>query len=297
MDGERHRSGSGGERARSGRPGRVGVCLTSGFFGFFAHTGFVLALERLGIRPVAATGSSAGAIVAALWASGRDGPEIRDRLLPLRRAEFWDLASPLDWLRGPPGLLRGDAMQRLLEKHLACRTFEECRFPVAVNAFNVGARRATYFRSGPLAPAVRASASLPGLFQPARIAGGWYLDGGFVEKTPLAPLLERGDVDVVLVHHLRSTSAPALAGRPGVLDVLRSALETLRGRLDETLLAAAERSGKRLVVVEPDPPRVDPFHLERGAAALEAAREHALRALGAGATATAAPADAAGRSA
>jgi NTE family protein len=258
---------------------RVGVCLTSGFFGFFAHTGFVLALEELGLRPAAVTGSSAGAIVGAMWASGRSGSEIRDRLLGLRRAEFWDLAPALDWLRGPPGLLRGRAMERLLGVHLACRTFEECAFPVAVNAFDIAARRPVYFRTGPLAPAVRASASLPGMFQPAHVDGRWYLDAGFVEKTPVAPLLERDDVDVVLVHHLRSAAAPALGGRPRPLDVLRAAYEALRGRLDESILAAAQRSGKKLIVVEPDPPRVDPFRLERGAAALEAARTHALRAL------------------
>jgi NTE family protein len=259
---------------------RVGVCLSSGFFGFFAHAGFALAVEELGLCPAAATGSSAGAIVAALWASGRSAAEIRDRLLGLRRAEFWDPAPPLDWLRGPPGLLRGEAMQRLLERHLACRTFEECRFPATVNAFDVGARRAVRLATGALAPAVRASSSLPGLFQPVQFDGRWLLDAGFVEKTPLEPLLERPDVDVVLVHHLRSASAPLLAGRPRPLDVVRAALEALRGRLDEALLAAAERHGKRVVVVEPDPPRSGPFQLDRGPAACEAARTHALRVLG-----------------
>jgi NTE family protein len=259
---------------------RVGVCLSSGFFGFFAHAGFALALEELGLHPVAVTGSSAGAIVAALWASGRPAAEIRDRLLALRRTEFWDPAPPLDWLRGPPGLLRGEAMQRLLERHLACRTFEECRFPVTVNAFDVGARRAVHLSAGPLAPAIRASSSLPGLFQPVRLDGRWLLDAGFVEKTPVEPLLARPDVDLVLVHHLRSGSAPVFSGRPRPLDVARAALEALRGRLDEALLAAAERSGKRLVVVEPDPPRSGPFRLDRGPAALEAARTHARRVLG-----------------
>jgi len=259
---------------------RVGVCLSSGFFGFFAHAGFALALEELGVRPAAASGSSAGAIVAALWASGRSAAEIRDRLFSLRRAEFWDPAPPLDWFRGPPGLLRGEAMERLLERHLACRTFAECRFPVTVNAFDVGLRRAVRLSAGPLAPAVRASASLPGLFQPARVDGRWLLDAGFVEKTPVEPLLERPDLDVVLVHHLRSASAPARVGRPGPLDVARAAFEALRGRLDEALIEAATRGGRRLVVVEPDPPRCGPFRLDRGPAALEAARTHALRVLG-----------------
>ncbi len=259
--------------------GRVGVCLTSGFFGFYAHAGFVLALEERGIRPVAVTGSSAGAIVGAMWASGRSGEEIRDRLLGLRRADFWDLAPVWDWLRGPPGLLRGDAMARLVAEHLACARFEDCRFPVVVNAFDVAARRPVCFRAGPLAPAVRASASLPGLFQPAYIDGRWYLDAGFVEKTPVAPLLERDDVDTVLVHHLRSAAAPAFAGPPKPWHVLRAAFEALRGRLDEALLAAAQRSGKRLIVIDPDPPAVDPFRLDRGPLALESARRHALRAL------------------
>lgn len=258
---------------------RVGVCLSSGFFGFFAHAGFVLALEQIGVRPAAAAGSSAGAIVAALWASGRSAAEIRDRLLGLRRAEFWDLAPPLDWLRGPPGLLRGEAMQRLLERHLGCRTFEECRFPVTVNAFDVRERRAVRLSAGPLAPAVRASSSLPGLFQPARLDGRWLLDAGFVEKTPVEPLLERPEIDLVLVHHLRSAAAPAPAGRPGPLDLARAALEALRGRLDEALLAAATRRGKRIAVVEPEVPRCGPFRLERGPAALEAARAHAVRVL------------------
>jgi len=285
MDGTDDRRGAAtGNGAAAGRTGplcNVGVCLTSGFFGFYAHTGFVLALERLGVRPVAVTGSSAGAIVGALWASGREGTEIRERLLGLRRTEFWDLAPALDWLRGPPGLLRGQAMQRLLERHLACRTFEECRFPVVVNAFDVAARRSVWLRSGSLAPAVRASASLPGLFQPAYIAGRWYLDAGFVEKTPVGPLLERPDIELIIVHHLRSAAAPTFSGRPKPLDLLRSAFEALRGRLDDALLSAAQRSGKKLIVVEPDPPRVDPFRLDRGALALEAARAYALRILSA----------------
>jgi NTE family protein len=270
--------GASGADLRPARP-RLGVCLSSGFFGFYAHAGFVLALEELGIRPAAATGSSAGAIVAALWASGRSGAEIAERLCGIRRADFWDPAPVLDWLRGPPGLLRGEAMERLLREHLACATFEECRFPVAVNAFDLAARRPVLFESGALVPAVRASASLPGLFQPTHLDGRWLVDAGFVDKTPVAPLLERPDTDVVIVHHLRSAAAPPFAGRPGPLDLLRAMLETLRGRLDEATLAAARQSRKRLVVVEPDLPLVHPFRLDRGPRALEAAREQALAAL------------------
>ncbi len=260
---------------------RVAFCLSSGFFGFFAHAGFVMAVEELGLRPAAVSGSSAGAIVAAMWASGRAGAELRDRLVSIRRADFWDPVGPLEWLRGPPGLLRGDSMERLLREHLACDAFERCRFPAFVNAFDIAARRAVTFSSGPLVPAVRASASLPGLFRPARVGGRWYLDGGLVEKTPVTPLLALPDVDLVVVHHLRSASGPPLPPNPGAIDIFRAAVAALRGRLDEAILEAAARSGRRLIVVEPDVPRVGPFALDRGPAAVEAARAHALRALAA----------------
>jgi len=267
-----------GEARAEGSGPRIGVCLSSGFFGFFAHAGFALAMEELGLRPAAAAGSSAGAIVAAMWASGRSGAEMRERLAAIRRSDFWDPTGPIDWLRGPPGILRGDAMERLLDEHLACATFEACRFPVAVNAFDIAGRRAVVFSSGPLAPAVRASASLPGLFRPALVGGRWHLDGGLVEKTPVAWLLERSDIDLVIIHHLRS-AAPSLPRNPGALQILRAAIGALRGRVDEATLDAARRSGRRLLIVEPDVPHVGPFALDRGPDAFEAARSHARRAL------------------
>jgi NTE family protein len=172
-------------------------------------------------------------------------------------------------------------MQRLLERHLACRRFEECRAPLAVNAFDIGARRPVFLDRGELAPAVRASASLPGLFQPIRVGEAWYVDAGFVEKTPVGALLDREDLDLVLVHHLPSAASPPRPGRPGPVDLARAALEALRRRLDEALLEAAHRRGRRLRVIRPTRvPRVDPFHLDRGASALAAARSQAREALG-----------------
>src|SRR5262245_21144563 len=85
------------------------LALSSGFFGFYAHTGFVAVLEREGLPPDRVTGSSAGALVAGLWAAGLDAPAIEAELRRLRRADFWDP-------RPGAGLLAGRLFRRKLER-------------------------------------------------------------------------------------------------------------------------------------------------------------------------------------
>jgi NTE family protein len=69
---------------------RTAIVLSAGYFGFFAHAGFMRAVEELGIDYCAISGSSAGAIVAALHASGVPAQEIIDLLLSVKRRDFWD---------------------------------------------------------------------------------------------------------------------------------------------------------------------------------------------------------------
>ena len=66
------------------------LAMSSGFFGFFAHCGFLTVLEDEGLLPRRVTGSSAGALVGALWAAGLDASVLEDELRRLRRADFWD---------------------------------------------------------------------------------------------------------------------------------------------------------------------------------------------------------------
>src|SRR5499427_2050428 len=100
------------------RQGPFTLVMSSGFFGFYAHTGVVTVLEEQGLRPTRIAGSSAGALVGALWGAGIPAARIREELLGLRRSDFWDLWPGL-------GLLRGGLFRALLERVLPVRTFEE----------------------------------------------------------------------------------------------------------------------------------------------------------------------------
>lgn len=235
------------------------LILSSGFFGFFAHTGVVAALEEAGLLPAAVGGSSAGALVAGLWGAGLRAAQMRDRLFQLRRQDFWD-PDPLFGLGAArPGLLRGARFDALLRESLdlvGVRRFAECRLPVRVVVFDVATRRAALLTEGELAPALRASCSVPGLFQPVRLGARHYLDGGVTDRPGI---LAASPGARLLYHHL-PTHSPWRRFTPRQNQV-------------------PQRPGLSLLY-EPALPRLSPFHLERGPQAYELARAMTLRTLG-----------------
>lgn len=225
------------------------LVLSSGFFGFYAHTGMLSALLEQGFAPARVAGSSAGALVGGAWAAGVEPLALRERLMTLERSAFWDPS----W---GPGLLAGARFRALLEELLPIRTFEECRVPLTVSVFDVLALRTVSCSSGELVPAIQASCTVPIMFHPVRNGGRWLIDGGMFDRPGL--LGASGDARV-LYHHLPSRVPWA---------PLRTAL-----RRD-----APRRPG--LVSLTLDMlPRSNPFQLEAGRRALEQARIETIRAL------------------
>ena len=222
------------------------LTLSSGFFGFFAHAGVVGVLEEEGLLPARVSGSSAGALVGALWGAGLPAARLREELLALRREHFWD-----PW--PGRGLLRGLKFRDRVESLLPVRTFEECRWPVAVSAYDLTTKATAVLSSGPLAPAIHASCAVPILFQPVRIDGRAYLDGGVTDRPGLAATRPG---ERILYHHLTSRSPWRREGDPA--------------------LRIPVRDGLRAVAIE-GLPRSGPFKLDRGPEAMVRAAE-AMRA-------------------
>jgi NTE family protein len=216
--------------------------LSSGFFGFFAHAGVVSVLEEEGLLPARLCGSSAGALVGGLWGAGLPAARLREELLALRRADFWDPAPGL-------GLLRGDRFRARLEALLPVRTFEACPRPLAVSVWDVRARRTQVLSTGALAPAIHASCAAPILFQPVRLGGRLYLDGGVSDRHGLAAV---GPQERLLYHHLTSRSPWRRPGSPALRVPARQGLQAVA-------LAGL--------------PRVGPFRLEQGPEALRLAAQ------------------------
>jgi NTE family protein len=228
--------------------GPFALTMSSGFFGFYAHTGMLSALLDAGLAPSRVSGSSAGGMIAALWASGVDPERMRSELMRLSRPHFWDPGPGL-------GVLRGQRFRALLESLLPVSRIEASRVPVALSVFDVQSRRTEVLREGELAAAIHATCAVPLLFQPVRIGARHYLDGGILDRPGIAgmPSGER-----VLYHHLTSRSPWRRKNSPAL---------RIPERTDMVALALA------------DLPRASPFALEAGRRALAEAYQRTRGAL------------------
>src|SRR5215470_9528707 len=236
--------------SRAATGGRLAIVLSAGYFGFFAHAGFMRAVDELGVDYRAISGSSAGAIVAALHASGVPASEIIDLLLSIRRRDFWDGAGVLPALkallhrgRGWTGLIKGDLLERLMDRHLRVSTFELCPRSLYVTAFNLTNGTDETFYSGTIADKVRASCSYPFLLAAKVINGSAYWDGGFLSKVPIETLAARERPDRLIVHYLPTRqSAPAEWSPFNLLDTaLTAARKEIEGHRLNALTDLRER--------------------------------------------------------
>jgi NTE family protein len=230
------------------------LAMSSGFFGFFAHAGVVLALDEAGLPPAGFCGSSAGALVGGLSAAGLPSPRLRDELLQLRRQDFWDPALG-------PGLLRGARFREKLAALLPAVTFEACPRPFACSAWDRDRRETVVLSRGALAPAIHASCAVPLLFQPVALEGRRLLDGGVGDR-----------------HGLRGAPGPGPGGEPPrILYHHLTSVSPWRRRSSPALRIPA-RPGLRAVAL-PGLPRLGPFRLGRAGEALRQAAEGLRRAL------------------
>jgi len=268
----------------------VGVVFSSGFFGFFAHAGFLAAIRELEIKPVAYAGASSGAIVAAMAASGMDDYAIREMLFSVRKDAFWDpdpwhviLKKAAKFFRGYPGYLKGEGFARLLER-IPARRFEDCETPLAIAATNLTQKKGTVFTRGNLIKAIQASGAVPILFKPVEIDGSMYVDGGVVDKAPLKALADLVDLDKVIIHFIASGNVGKsgkgfLEKRMSPWHVQYLAVNIARQEAYERQLEILDTRGVKVVEVKTDAPALGPNELEKGPAAYEAAKAVTLKIL------------------
>ncbi len=150
--------------------------LGAGFFGFYAHVGFIKALEEKNLKAQKIHGASAGAIVGAFLAHSYTAAELDEIFLKINRADFWDPGFGA-------GLLKGQKYHDLLAEYLP-ESFHDLKIPLEISLFDVFSLRTRIFKSGDLRSAVRGSSAFPGLFQPVRIEKKYYIDGGIADQWP-----------------------------------------------------------------------------------------------------------------
>lgn len=174
----------------------LSLALGAGFFGFFAHLGFVEAFREEGIEISMISGSSAGALVGAILGSNISTPDALKLLTEVPVKDIWDPGFGL-------GYLKWKKVESILATHLHPR-LEELSLNVAVSAFEVRTLKTKVFTEGETAPIVRASCTPPFLVHPAKINGNRYFDGGIFDKPGIMGIpKDKRFVSHFLMSHLR----------------------------------------------------------------------------------------------
>lgn len=195
-------------------PPRVGLALGGGAARGFAHIGVIQVLEESGIQVDLVVGTSAGSVVATLYAAGSGGIALS------KLADGMDESTLADWAFPGRGLIRGEALAKYIRDHVAGKSIEQMRIPLGIVATDLDSGAPILFRRGDPGVAVRASSAVPAVFQPVRIGPREYVDGGLVSPVPVRFAREMG-ADVVI-----AVDISALPDGNATGDAMRMLLQT-----------------------------------------------------------------------
>lgn len=175
------------------KPPRIGLALGGGAARGFAHIGVLQVLEEQGIKPDVIVGTSAGSMVAALYASGRTPKELADMAMTM------DESSITDWVFPGRSVLKGEALAKFIRNLTGGKQIEQMRLPLGIVAADLQSGQPILFRKGDPGTAVRASSSVPGVFTPVKIGDREYVDGGVVSPIPVRYARQMGAEVVIAV--------------------------------------------------------------------------------------------------
>ncbi|NJM44339.1 MAG: patatin-like phospholipase family protein [Brachymonas sp.] len=223
----------------SKRPPKIGLALGGGAARGFAHVGVIAALEEAGIKVDYVVGTSAGSLVGAIYASGRNAAQLQDVALKMEEAEITDWTLPFFGR----GVLRGEALSNYVNRQVNNKLIESLPIPFGVVATDLKTGQGVLFQRGDTGLAVRASSAVPSVFTPVKIGEREYVDGGLVAPVPVRFAKQMGAELVIAVD---ISAAPEGNNADGTIAVLLQTFAIMGKSINEYALQGAE------VVVRPE---------------------------------------------
>lgn len=163
---------------------KIGLVLSGGGVRAIAHIGLIKVLLENGITPTKVSGTSAGAVVAALYAAGF---EIEEMLSFFEKTPLLKISL---YAYGKTGILDSEKYIPFFEKYFPNDSFESLKYPTTITATNLMSGKLEYFNKGELIKPLIASSALPPVFSPIEIKGSFYSDGGVLNNFPVEPLIK-----------------------------------------------------------------------------------------------------------
>jgi len=191
----------------------VALVLGGGAFHGMAHVGVIKVLEDAGIPIDLIVGTSAGSMVGALYA---DNPKI-DSLIPLIKSTKAKDVFDFSLFRSNEGFVSGGKLQSYLTKQLRVTQIEDTQIPFVAVTTDLDKGKSVALKAGPIAPSVNASCAIPGIFEPVKMYGTTFVDGGIIDNLPVNIAKEYNPKYIIEVKIMAFDTAPELKNRQDVI--------------------------------------------------------------------------------
>ncbi len=212
-------------------PIRIGIALGGGAAKGFAHIGVIKMLEANGFAPAVVAGTSAGSVVGALYASGMNAFELQEKAVALDEARIRDLQF------SSGGLVQGQKLEDYVNEQVRRKPLEQLAKPFVAVATRLEDGERTVFARGNTGQAVRASSSVPGVFQPVTIGKYHFVDGGIVSPVPVDAARQLG-ADVVVAVDISNKARGQTPSH--MLGALNQSIAIMGQKLGQAELARAD---------------------------------------------------------
>lgn len=204
------------------RPAKIAVVLGAGASKGFAHVGVLKVLETQKVPIHLIVGTSAGSFVGSLYAYGYDAFQLQKIAMDLLKDDVADLIVPDN------GFIRGEKLENYVNRMVRQTTLERLRIPFRAVATNVQTGEETVFAMGNTGKAVRASCSIPGIFQPVRIGDKTYVDGGVASPVAVDAARKAG-ADIVIAVDISTGVAGTLP--QGILETILQSIDIMYAKI------------------------------------------------------------------
>ncbi len=178
---------------------KIGLALGSGSARGWAHIGVIEALEEADIPIHCIAGTSIGAFVGAVYATGHLA-SLKQFALQM---DWRKVISYFDVVFPKSGFMDGKKVHELFSIHTDAKTFADFKIPVMMIATDLKTGKKVVIESGNIIEGIRASVSVPGVFTPVKRNDQWLVDGGLVDPVPVSVVREMG-ADIVIAVNLNS---------------------------------------------------------------------------------------------
>ena len=232
------------------KPAKIALVLGGGGSKGFAHIGVLKVLEAQQIPVHMVVGTSAGSVVGSLYASGKSAFELQEIALKMDKDKIIDY----DWKIWSGGLIIGDKLENFINTYVKNTPIEKLKIPFYAVATNIATGEETVFARGNTGMAVRASCSVPAVFQPLKIGNNTYVDGGVVSPVAVN-VARRNGADIVIAVDISGGLQRTVPD--GMFDSIKKSVDIMYSKIAEYQIKHAD------VVIRPNMKHISSTEMEK----------------------------------